>query len=89
MNVIAECLERGHVKHSCLIWQSADEALAKELVERGQECGQGFSGTRRRGNEDVSAGLNSRPAALLRLAWRSELLFEPLRHRRMKTKFLH
>ena len=89
VNIVAESLERRHVKHPRLIFELSGEALTEQIIQRREKSRQRLARSGRCGNERVGAGLNSRPAALLRLGGRSELVFEPPRHRGMELERLH
>ncbi len=89
VNIVAEGLKGGHIENCCLVLQTAAEGLSEQPVEGSQKRSKGLSGTRRRGDQGVTARLNGRPAAPLWFARSSELPFKPLRDCRMKLLRLH
>ena len=82
-DVVGKRLERRHVDHQRFVGQRAvvRETLLDEIVERGQERGERFAGTRRRGDERRAATADLRPRGGLRVGRRGEGLQEPAGHR--------
>ena len=89
VNVVAESFERRDINHARLVPQLSSQPFAKQLVERREECRQGFARTGRRGDQGVRARLNRRPAAFLWFGRRSEFPLEPPRYHWMKLEPLH
>src|SRR5438876_518193 len=88
-DVVAQRFERRDVNDLYFIRQIGLCALAEQRVERSEKRCQRFARTCRRGNQHMPAGLNWRPAAHLRLGWRSKRLLEPLGDCWMKLEGLH
>ncbi len=76
-NIVAQGFERRDVDHLGLVGQLAQAGLAHQIVNRGEECRERFSGAGGRGNQNVAAGADLRPAELLRLRRRGEASLEP------------
>ncbi len=89
MDVVAQRLKRRDIEHAYFIFESSGEPVPKQLIERSQKRGQRLARTGRRGDERVGAGLNGRPAELLRRGRSPELLFDPFSHRGMESEGLH
>ena len=65
LDVVGQRLERRHVHHLGSVRQSLAQALANQLVNAGQEGGQGFAGAGGRGDEGVPSLGDGRPALAL------------------------
>ena len=62
------------------------EAVAKQLIKRGQKRGQGLPGTGWRRDERMCTRLNRRPALFLRRRRSAERLCEPSLYGRMESE---
>ena len=77
LNVVTERLKRGNVQDFGLIGKLSGAGLAHQRVDRGEKGRQSFARSRGRGNENVAAGLDLRPAQTLWLGGRGEAGVEP------------
>jgi len=75
LHVVRERLERRDVEDVRLVEKCV--TLPQERIDRPQERRERLSGPRRRGDEDVRARTDQRPAALLRRGRLAEALGEP------------
>src|SRR5271166_3895269 len=85
MDVVAQRFERRDIEHSYFTFERSGEPVMKQLIEGSQKRSQRLARAGGRGNERVSAGLNSRPAEFLRHGRRPESLFEPMIQRGMES----
>ncbi len=85
LDVVREGLERRDVEDAGLVGERPLEPLAEERVETGEEGGEGLARPRGRGDQDVAAGLDLRPARGLRLGGGAEAGLEPARDQRVEA----
>ncbi len=78
LHVVGQCLEWRHVDDQSLVAERARLCPAHDLVDRGQERGEGLSRSGRRRDEDVAAGAHRGPAKDLRLRRLPEAVREPI-----------
>jgi hypothetical protein len=83
LDIVAQSFKRRNVEDFRAIRKIARQGFANQPVDAGKECGQRFSRAGRRRNEGRAPSQNMRPALLLRLGGRAELLNKPLRDKRM------
>jgi S1-C subfamily serine protease len=87
VDVVGQRLERRNVDHQGLVGQAFGriQAAMDEIVERGQEGGQGLARTGRRRHQYVSAGADRGPGLRLRLGRPGKGLREPGGDRRVES----
>jgi hypothetical protein len=78
VDIVAERLERRDVDDFGLVGQRAEAGGAHQAVEAEQEGGQRFAGAGGRGDQDVVARADLRPAEHLRFGGGGEALGEPV-----------
>src|SRR4029077_17312891 len=83
LNVVAQGLERGDVQNFSAIGEISGKRRSYQRVDADQKCGQGFSGTSRRGNQRCPSGQNVRPALFLRFGGSPETAHEPFLDQRV------
>src|SRR3989454_999928 len=84
LDVVTERFERGDVHDLRAIFEAAGEGLLEQGIEPGEEGGERLAGAGGRGDQDVVARRDRRPAAGLHVGGRAEARAEPLRDDRMK-----
>ena len=84
LDVVTERFERGDVHDLRAIFEAACECLLEQGIETGEEGGERLAGAGGRGDQDVVARRDRRPAAGLHVGGRAEARAEPLRDDRMK-----
>jgi hypothetical protein len=84
MNVVRKGFQRRDIDDLRLVLESVLDALAHEAIDGAQEGGQGLARAGRRGNENVTAGLDRRPGFGLGWGGRGKALFEPRAERGVK-----
>ncbi len=80
VNVVGQRLERRDIDHLHRVGQGASHALAHQIVDGGEEGGQGLARAGRGGDQRVPPGLDPRPGIGLGRRGRAESSGEPARH---------
>ena len=84
LDVVTERFERGDVHDLCAVFEATGERLLEQGIKTGEEGGERLAGAGGRGDQDVVARLDRRPASGLHVGGRAEARAEPLRDNRMK-----
>ena len=86
LDIVAERLQRRHVDDVGLVTQLAVEPEVDQLVDRGQERGEGLPAAGRGRDERIAPSTNLRPRPVLRLGRRRERRVEPVPYGRVEGR---
>ena len=80
VDVVRECFERRHIDDLGLIGEGSAQPLPNEIIDRREKRRESLSGTRRRGDEGMLAGLNCKPRLHLHGGCRGKGGGKPIRN---------
>ncbi len=90
VDVVRQGLQRRDINNARLVLKRAGKRVAYQAIDGGEESRERFARARRRGDENVSSGLNGRPRVDLCGSWCFKSPPKPRGNRRMKrVEYVH